>query len=458
MALTEYAFQDEGVDWLADGVPTKYLADEMGMGKSVEEIRAADRMGWDHIDVVCPAIAVEDWYRKFLEWSDGSRELYKSYNSRPVAQGGVPRRSVIISGFETATHHRKLFKGNKHRGLLLIDEAQYLMNPRTIRARALYGADCAGFGGISDNYDAVWVSSGTPTPNGDPRELWAHLHALRPYSILDPETGRPYSYTAFGDRFCFFRPGLGAVKCIGTRNEPELLKILGGGPRRFMLRRTGEVAGLPDVRFDIYPMKPTSVPRELDISRWPDLTDRLDRIVNSAANADIGTQFEEEIATLRRLTGLLKVEATCDLLSDELQRGQLDKVVIFAYHVDVVNEIAKRLSKFGGGAITGAVSEKRRWELIDGFQSGRFRFIAAQIIAASVNTSLGSCRHVFFAETDWVADNNRQAAFRCRRIDGHKQPVLARILSIVGTIDERIQAAASRKLRQSRLILPHSNS
>ena len=35
MALTEYAFQDEGVDWLADGVPTKYLADEMGMGKSV---------------------------------------------------------------------------------------------------------------------------------------------------------------------------------------------------------------------------------------------------------------------------------------------------------------------------------------------------------------------------------------------------------------------------------------
>jgi len=456
MALTEYAFQDEGVDWLANGVPTKYLADEMGMGKSVEEIRAADRMGWDHIDVVCPAIAVEDWYRKFLEWSDGSRELFKSYNSRPVAQGGVPRRSVIISGFETATHHRKLFKGNKHRGLLLIDEAQYLMNPRTIRARALYGADCAGFGGISDNYDAVWVSSGTPTPNGDPRELWAHLHALRPYSILDPETGRPYSYTAFGDRFCFFRPGLGAVKCIGTRNEPELLKILGGGPRRFMLRRTGEVAGLPPVRWDVYPMKPRHVPRELDISRWPDLTDRLDRIVNSAANADIGTQFEEEIATLRRLTGLLKVEATSDLVADELQRGQLDRVVVFGYHRDVCRELSKRLYKFGAGLITGDTSEKKRWEIIDAFKTGGLRVIVGQLQACQVCVSLGGCRHVVFAETDWVPDVNLQCASRCRRIDGHRDPVLARIIAITGTIDERIQAAARRKLGQSALILPRS--
>jgi|HubBroStandDraft_4_1064222.scaffolds.fasta_scaffold00554_6 SWI/SNF-related matrix-associated actin-dependent regulator 1 of chromatin subfamily A len=452
----QYDFQDEGVDWLADGALTKYLADEMGMGKSVQEIRAADRLGVDHIDVICPAIAVEDWARKFHTWSDYGRTIIRSFKARPFPQALAPRKSVIINGFESAVANRALYKANRG-GILMVDEAQYLMNPATMRAKALYGGDCCGFGGISQNYDAVWVSSGTPTPNGDPRELWAHLHALRPYSIIDPATGLPMSYNAFGDRFCFFKPGLGGLRCIGTRNEPDLLKIL-GGPRRFMLRRLGNVAGLPDVRFEIYPMVPHTVPRELDPARWPDLTDRLDAIIDAAGEGDMDTQLEEEMATLRRLTGLLKVEATVALLTDELRRGQLDKVVVFGYHVDVVNEIAKRLNLAGfrGGAITGATSSAKRWELIDGFNADRDRFIAGQILATATNTSLGGCRHVLFAETDWVGDNNVQAAFRCRRIDSHRDPILARILSITGTLDERIQAAARRKMRQSRLILPTS--
>lgn len=457
MAATpdQYDFQDEGVDWLADGVPTKYLADEMGLGKSVQEIRAIDKLGVDHVDVICPAIAVEDWARKFHTWSDYGRTIIRSFKSKPFPHALAPRKSVIINGFESAVANRNLYKANHWGGALFVDEAQYLMNPATLRARAIYGGDCSGFGGISHNFDLVWVSSGTPTPNGDPRELWAHLHALRPYSILDPDTGLPMSYNAFGDRFCFFKPGLGGLKCIGTRNEPELLKILGGS-RKFMLRRLGNVAGLPDVRFEVYPMVPHSVPRELDPARWPELTDRLDAIIDAAGDGDMDTQLETEMATLRRLTGLLKVEATVALLTDELKRGQLDRVVVFGYSVDVVNEIAGRLQPFGGGAITGATSGKRRWELIDGFNSGRYRFIAGQILATATNTSLGGCRHVVFAETDWVGATNLQAAYRCRRIDSHREPILARIISITGTIDERIQAAARRKLKQTGLILPTS--
>jgi SNF2 family DNA or RNA helicase len=451
-----YPFQREGALWLADGAPTKYLADDCGMGKSVQDITAADLLGVDHVQVECPAIAVEDWYRKFLSWSDYGRHVFKSFAGAPIAPAQVPRKSVIINSFECSVRHRALYKQNKHRGLLIVDEAHYAKNPRTNRALALYGGNCEGFGGISQNYDLVWCNSGTPTPNGDPRELWPHLRALRPYSIIDSGTGLPMSYTAFGDRFCRFRPGLGGDKVVGTRNEEELTAILGGGPRPFMLRRLGDVAGLPDVRFELYPMLPASVPRELDPAQWPDLTGRLDYILAAAGEGDLDAQYEEQIATLRRLTGLLKVEATVNILGEELKNKTLENVVVFGYSIDVVNEIARRLSKFGAAAITGATSSKHRWEYIDQFNAGNRRVLVGQILACMTNISLRDCRNAFFAETDWVGENNYQAAYRCRRIDGHRDSVLARVLCISGTIDEPIQASTRRKIRQSRLILPTS--
>ncbi len=447
-----YPLQEVGVDWLADGSPTKYLADEMGCGKSVEDIKGADKVGFDHIQVNCPAIAVEDWFRKFIEWSDYGRAIFRSYNSAPVSPALVPRKSVIINSFNTAVTHSKIYKANRHGGLLLIDEAHGFKNPATMRAKRLYGANCAGFGGMSQNYDAVWLNSGTPTPNGDPRELWPHLHALRPYSIIDPDTDAPYSYGAWSAHFCRFKPGLGAAKVEGILHPDELKKILFGGKSPFMLRRMGDAFGLPPVRFSVYPMRPDSMPRELDPARWPELTSRLDAIISSAGEGDIDSQLEEEVATLRRLTGLLKVEATTDLLEEELRTGQLDRVVVFAYHIDVVNEIAKRLKQFGAGAITGATPDKARWATVDAFKAGKIRLISGQILAASTNLSLGNCRHVLFAETDWVSDNNLQAAYRCRRIDGHREPVLARILSLTGTVDDLLAKACQRKLRQSRQI------
>lgn len=445
-----HAFQDEGVEWLCDGAATKFLADDCGTGKSIQAKRAADRLEIPHIQVICPAIAVEDWYRKFMNFPGYERKVYRSFASDPVAPAFVPRKSVIINSFNAAVKHRGLFKRNPHGGLLIEDEAQYAKAPTADRTLALYGADCAGFGGISQNYDLVWCLSGTPAPNGDPRELWPHLRALRPYSIIDPGTDLPYSYGYFGDHFCRFRPGLGAAKVVGVKHEDELRDIL-GGRRQFMLRRLGTDVGLQEVQFEVYPMLPRNIPRELDPARWPELTERLDFIVDRAGDGDLDAQLEEQIATLRRLTGLLKVEATTDLVLEELRGRQLDRVVIFAYSVDVVNEIAKRLGVVG---ITGMTPNTKRWAAVDAFNNHEKNIFVGQILSCMTNLSLQDCRNVIYAESDWVPENNYQAAYRVRRIDGHRDPILARIICLAGTIDEPIQYAARRKARQARQFLP----
>ncbi len=134
--------------------------------------------------------------------------------------------------------------------------------------------------------------------------------------------------------------------------------------------------------------------------------------------------------------------------------GSLDKVVIFAYHVAVCEQIARRLARSTGreiGLIHGGVSTDDRWKAIDRLQKGDSPGLVAEILAAGVNTTLTAAHEVLFAETDWVPDNNLQAAYRCRRI-GQKFPVRVRAISIAGSIDELLQGAAVRKMRQQHAI------
>lgn len=448
-----YDFQAEGVAWLAER-RTAYLADEMGMGKSMEAGVAADFLEIPHIQVICPAIAVTDWLRKFERWSIYPRALYTSYNSAPVPPAAVRKNSVIISGFETSINHRKLLQANPHGGLLILDECHGFKNPAAKRTRGMYGEGCAGgldkkgCECIIKHYERVWLLSGTPVPNGDPRELWPHLRALRPWSVLNSQ-GAPMSYREWENEFCIFAPGLGEGKVVGIRDPARLQRILSD----FMLRRLGNVAGLPSVRFELYPMKSTHFCADVAAASWPELTDAFNRILKSAETADLDTQLMEQMATVRRLTGLLKVDATVELAAGELRTGQLDKVVIFGYHVDVVEGIAHGLCKFGAAAITGATPNSERWRAIDAFNSGKHRVLASNILAGGTNLSV-PCRHVLFAETDWVANNNLQAAYRTRRIDGHRDPILARMIAIEGTIDDLMQQVARRKLRHTQLILP----
>jgi SNF2 family DNA or RNA helicase len=271
-----------------------------------------------------------------------------------------------------------------------------------------------------------------------------------PYAITDPFSGKPMTFGEWTDNFCMINPGLGTGKCIGVRNPQLLWPIL----KKFMLRRTGEVAGLPDVRFELFPMEPRNVPKELAIENWPDLADYFHMIIDSAYAGDMDRQLEEQLATLRRLTGVLKIEATIQLVGEELKGGMYDQIVVFAYHQSVVEGIADGLRALGSAAITGATSDKSRWKSIDAFNNHKKRVLVVNVLTGGTALSLPHCKHVLFPEVDWVPSSNQQAAFRVRRIDGHRSPILARILSIKGTIDDLLMQTVQRKMRQLRLIMP----
>jgi SNF2 family DNA or RNA helicase len=100
--------------------------------------------------------------------------------------------------------------------------------------------------------------------------------------------------------------------------------------------------------------------------------------------------------------------------------------------------------------INGQTATNKRQPIIDEFQ-GRLPnktldWIAVHIDIASTAIDLTAANDVVFAETTWVPKDVQQAAMRCMGINQSKR-VLARIMSLKGSIDEAISETIVRKSR-----------
>ena len=441
-----YDFQKSGVPWLAAS-PTAYLTDEMGLGKSVQAIRAADEIKAKKVLEIGPASMRDDWAEKFEEWALVRRPTHILKPNATVRLGG-PSYNLITS-FEGAVKHYKELRQLQW-DVIFLDEAQGLKNPQTRRARAIYGGWCHGFGGVIENATHVWALSGGPMPNGDPRELYPHLRALLPAAITDPHSGEVWTPGQFESNFCRLANAMGG-KCIGINDAEGLKKILEGWMLRRLIRDV--LPDLPELRFSNLFVKPEDVDPALTLDRWPALAEELQAILTAGRAHDLDWAMQQEVSTIRRLTGLLKADLAADLLAIELNSGALDQVVVAAHHRDVIFTMAEKLKRFKVGRIMGSMLDSEKTAVRKAFQAGELRIIFLQLQAGGVGLTLTAAHQVLFVEESYVPMDNYQVAARCRRI-GQVHPVFARFLTLRGTIDELIQRVAVRKTNQIREVHP----
>ena len=69
-----FEYQKTGAKFLAEN-PAAFLADEQGLGKTIQVIAACDLLGLTKVVVVCPAIAKIYWKREFDKWGKLEREV-----------------------------------------------------------------------------------------------------------------------------------------------------------------------------------------------------------------------------------------------------------------------------------------------------------------------------------------------------------------------------------------------
>lgn len=418
---------------------TALLADEPRVGKTGAAILGADDAGAIRICVVTTASGRPVWARGFKDWSLFPRRCAVFYGGTLTDEH--LSADLLVIGWAAV---EKLLAAKPARyDLLLLDESHYAKSAETKRTRAVYGVfNGQGRGwGLCDLAKRVWCLTGTPLPNA-PNDAWPMLRALAPERLTTRHGPIDVtSYQSFLHRYCIVRTKrisrwTKVDVVVGGRNLDELKARMDG----FWLRRTQKDVGITTPIYELLPIHISEADRKRIEAEVEDAAEILD-----AAETGETKSLEMHLGPLRRLTGTIKAAGVAQAVKDEMESG-LDKVVVMAWHRDVLTALEEELSQFGSVRVDGQTSPTNRDAAMQAFQTDpAIRVFLGQIVACGEAIDLSAAAELIFAESSSVPKDMKQAALRVTNHGQRRQPRV-RVAALEGSIDEALQAILVRKV------------
>ena len=405
-------FQRAGVEYILQARRT-FLADEQGLGKTVQALAALEADDAYPAVIVCPAGLKLNWRREIENWLP-----HRSVSVVSGRSGALPKADITVLNYEIVQGHRVALTARRPRALVL-DESHYVKNPRAKRTQAVRRLADA----LAE--DAIRLAlTGTPVMN-HPEELIAQLRIL----------GRLSEFGS-GARFARRFEGIGAEERI-----------------HWHLRRSCFIRRL---KADVLPQLPAKrqvvVPvvlenereyrlAERDVVAWLreqplDLSD-LESKVAAALRAERLAQLN----ALKRLAARGKLGPALAWIHDFLESGEA--LVVFAGHREVQELVLERFPD--ALHILGRDSIAQREAAVQAFQAADGpSLIVCSTRAAGQGITLTRASNVAFLDLDWTPAVHDQAEDRCHRIGQH-DAVTAWYLLAAQTIDETMIELIARK-------------
>ena len=160
------------------------------------------------------------------------------------------------------------------------------------------------------------------------------------------------------------------------------------------------------------------------------------------------------VAVVRRMMGIALAPQVADYVEMLINGGE-EKLVLFAWHIEVLNILEKALAKYGIVRIDGRTGPNLKQARVDEFvKNPKIRVILGNILSMGTGTDglqAVSC-HALIAEPDWTPGNNIQAFDRLDR-GGQRHTVQGDIFVAPGSFAERVLASALRKLQVTDRVL-----
>ena len=447
--LAYLPFQLAGIQYLT-GRPATLLADEQGLGKTVQAIGllnlSADA---NKVLVVCPASLKINWRNEMNRWL--TRPLKVA-----VQNAGEPwvgdLADVVILNYDVLAKFPQIF--NREWDLLIADEAHFCKSRTALRTKLLLGAakksDREQFPGVRAKRRIFMT--GTPILN-KPVELFPLLESLQPGKWTFKDKIR---YCAgFQGKWGWDFSGASNLddlqhrlrsQVMCRRLKKEVLKDLPAKRRQVIEIAANGSTGLVNeeaASFARHEAELTRLKARVEAARLSD-----DEAGYSAAVKQLKKSYTvafTEIARVRHEIALAKVPSVVEHVNNVLEDTR--KVVIFAHHLDVVEQLRAALEAFGVAVITGDTANEDRQPIVDAFNSTESkRVLLLGIKAAGVGLSVKASVEVF-AELDWVPGVVAQAEDRChgigRGIEG--EPLLVQHLVLEGSLDAKMARTIVRK-------------
>nr|WP_246497555.1 DEAD/DEAH box helicase [Sphaerisporangium rubeum] len=396
------------------------LGDEMGLGKSVEAVAVLAHLkarGETHFVVVCPASVLVNWVREIegrstlaayrvhgeereAAWEVWSRRggvavvtmdgLYRLEVPGGVADGvrdGVP--GGVVDGVRDGVPGGVV--DGVRVGLLVVDEAHFVKNPETRRAKAV-AAWCA-------RVERVLFLTGTPMENRV-EEFRVLVSYLRP-QMAEELRGEEVAAGAMA-----FRRAVAPVYL--RRNQEDVLAEL---------------------------------PERVDVDEWVEFSGADMAAYREAVAA--GNFMAMRRAAYAEPATSAKLKRLLELVEDARANGL--KVVVFSYFRAVLAAVEAALDGRVHGPLTGALPAVRRQELVDEFsRAAGHAVLLSQVQAGGTGLNLQAASVVIMCEPQVKPTLEAQAVARAHRMGQVRTVQVHRLLS-VDAVDQRMLAILAAK-------------
>lgn len=417
--------------------------DQPGLGKTPTSIAFCNEVEAVRVLVIVPASIRLQWGEKIREWSTIPKVNVSVMLK--VKDGIHPFAHYQVISYDSARNPAIIRAISKYQwDVMICDEAHKMKNIEALTTRAIIGNGKGEYWHGDDKMPAITnycnyelFLTGTPLLNR-PSEAFTLLRHVDHEAIdfvgwekfKEIYNKQAEMSTVAGKKF----------KLESTSNELELQNRLRVNA---MVRHEKKdvLTQMKPPRYSVVRMEENGpVKAALDAEGMLGLS--IEEIQTTKDITILG-----HIAAVRRQMGIALAPQIIDYARDILEGGE-DKLVIFGWHIEVLDIFENELSSFGTVRVDGRKSPVARQKAVDDFVTkDDVRIFIGNIQAAGtgVDGLQKVCSHCLLAEPDWVPAQNEQAVSRLDRI-GQEHLVNAEIFVAPGSISEKILVKALGKL------------
>lgn len=422
-------YQVDGVRFLENANARAVLADEQGLGKTIE-ILALIKLHQKELTpavIVVPSSVKLQWHHEIINKCGIEGFLTQVIDSGKVL--AAPGFDIYITTYDLLKNFEECFKFVKDNiKFVALDECQRIKNHDTGRAKAVQKFVKA------TGVEHVIPMSGTPIEN-NAGEYFTILNLVAPR--LFPQ------YITFIERDCdSYNNGWG-YKVGGLKNPAAFHEKT----KDFIIRRRQKdvLKDLPDLQRRFYHV-------ELDRRMNKRYAELMEELEEEYYNEDT-SGFEKQgnmlaiMNKLRQITGISKVTECVDFVTEFLLSNDR-KIVVFAHHHAAEDLLEAELNKW---LTDGGFEKCIRFRAGDDFEvkGQQFKNSASRVMIAStqaggVGGNLQFISDAVMLERQWNPSKESQAEKRHHRY-GQKNNVIITYMIASDTIDEYFTELVEQK-------------
>ncbi len=428
-------YQRVGVNFLTTA-KRAILADEMGIGKTVQAITACEEVEAKKVLIVCPNSLKWNWHNEVEMWTGKEATIIQGPKAKRQKQIAAYTQGYLVINYESLRLHPELAK--KKWDVLICDEAHKLKNRKTQQTKAVKDIKA----------DRIFLLTGTPMLNRA-EELYSLLNRLYPEKYS--------SFWRFVDQFCQqhhngfgveIRPGTEAqIKALRNEIQPIMLRrvkkdVLTELPDKVYVRHVVELEGKQRAIYNRMHKEAMTIIED-ELVAAPVVIAQITRLRQIAVSPQLINEEAE---------GSAKIDALLEMLENNMGEH---KIAVFSQFRKAIELVGSKLTEKGikWVSVTGAISHDDRQANTEAFQNDPdTRIMLATIEAAGLGLTWTSADIAVFLDQHWTPAINRQAEDRLHRY-GQRNSVTIIKLIAKDTIEEQIENLLDEKQHNSDMII-----